>query len=84
MISKMAVVETDQIGRNVNIGEFCVIRDGVILGDDVTIHPNVIIKSGVTIGNGVEIFPGTYIGKKPKEAGDSASNRIRSKSYCWG
>lgn len=72
MISKMAVVETDQIGRNVNIGEFCVIRAGVILGDNVTIHPNVIIESGVTIGNGVELFPGTYIGKKPKGAGATA------------
>src|SRR5689334_15713276 len=72
MISKLAVVETNQIGRNVKIGEFCVIRDGVILGNDVTIHPNVIIESGVTIGDGVEIFPGTYIGKIPKGAGATA------------
>ena len=72
MISKFAVVETDKIGNNVSVGEFCVIRDGVIIGDNVTIHPNVIIESGVVIGNGVEIFPGTYIGKVPKGAGATA------------
>lgn len=72
MISKLAVVETGQIGKNVNIGEFCVIRDGVVIGNNVTIHPNVIIESGVTIGDDVEIFPGTYIGKKPKGAGATA------------
>ena len=72
MISRLAVVETSQIGENVNIAEFCVIRDGAAIGNNVTIHPNVIIESGVTIGDGVEIFPGTYIGKEPKGAGATA------------
>lgn len=68
----MAVVETNHIGKDVEIGEFCVIRANVVIGDNVTIHPNVIIESGVVIGNGVEIFPGTYIGKTPKGAGTTA------------
>jgi len=72
MISKLAVVETNRIGKDVKIGEFCVIREGVTLGNNVTIHPNVIIEAGVTIGDGVEIFPGTYIGKTPKGAGATA------------
>lgn len=72
MISKLAVVETDQIGENVRIGEFCVIREGATLGNNVTIHPHVTIESGVTIGDNVEIFPGTYIGKEPKGVGATA------------
>ena len=66
MISKLACVETTQVGKNVEIGEFCVIRNEVTIGDNVVIHPHVIIESGVVIGNGTEVFPGAYIGKTPK------------------
>ena len=66
MISKLAVVETTQIGSKVEIGEFCVIRKGVVLGDNVIVHPHVVIEPGVLIGNGVEMFPGTYSGETPK------------------
>ena len=69
MISKLAVVETKEIGTNVQIGHFCVINKDVTIGDNVIIHHNVIIEPGVIIGNNVEIFPGAYIGKKPKGAG---------------
>jgi acetyltransferase-like isoleucine patch superfamily enzyme len=72
MISNKAVVETKQIGKDVEIGEFCVIRSGVVIGNNVKIHPNVILESGVVIGDDVEIFPGTYIGKTPKGAGATA------------
>ena len=72
MISRHAVVETISIGKNVSIGEFAVIRNGVTLGDKVIIHPHVVIESGVSVGDGVEIFPGTYIGKVPKGAGATA------------
>ena len=69
MISKKATVQTESIGKNVEVWENVVIREGVVIGDDVVIHPNVIINSGVEIGDGVEIFPGAYIGKPPKGAG---------------
>lgn len=69
MISHLASVETDQIGENVTIKEYAVIRNNVIVGNDVTIHPFVVIEEGVKIGDGVEIFPGSYIGKTPKGAG---------------
>jgi acetyltransferase-like isoleucine patch superfamily enzyme len=72
MINKHAIVETDAIGSNVKIGEFSIIRNGVILGNNVIIHPHVIIEPGVTIGDGVEIFPGSYLGKTPKGAGATA------------
>lgn len=67
MFSK-AVVHTNDIGENVTIMEFAVVREGVKIGSNVIIHPFVVIESGVIIGDNVEIFPGTYIGKVPKGA----------------
>ena len=74
LISERAVVETDagNIGANVRIGEFAVIRPDVVIGENTIIHPNVVINSGVKIGANVEIFPGAYIGKEPKGAGATA------------
>lgn len=69
MINSLAVVETDQIGNNVTIHEYAVIRRNVVIGDDVVIHPHVVIEEHAVIGNGVEIFPGSYIGKRPRGAG---------------
>lgn len=69
MISKYAIVETDRIGKDVEIGEFAVIRSDVVIGNNVIIHPHVVISSGVYLGDGVEIFPGAFIGKEPKGAG---------------
>jgi len=71
MISPLAVVETDQVGKNVIVYEFAVIRRGVVIGENVVIHPHVVVEEGVTVGDGVEIFPGSYIGKKPKGAGST-------------
>jgi acetyltransferase-like isoleucine patch superfamily enzyme len=68
-ISDLAVVQTNAIGRNVTIHEFCVVRDDVVIGDNVIIHPHVVIEPGARIANNVEIFPGAYIGKVPKGAG---------------
>lgn len=68
----MAVVETEEVGSNVNIEEFSIVRKGVRIGNNVRIHPHVIIAPGVNIGDGVEVFPGTYIGKPPKGAGATA------------
>jgi UDP-3-O-[3-hydroxymyristoyl] glucosamine N-acyltransferase len=68
-ISPHAIVQTTDIGQNVSIGEFAIIRPNVRIGNDAIIHPHVVIESGVEIGSGVEIFPGAYIGKEPKGAG---------------
>lgn len=72
MISKLAVVETDEIGSNVEIAEFSVVRPGARIGNHVCIHPHVVINAGVIVGDGVEIFPGAFIGKPPKGAGATA------------
>lgn len=82
MIESSAIVETNNIGTNVSIGHFSVIRHGVILGDNITIHSNVIIESGVVIGSNVEIFPGTYIGKIPK-GNSKISRKLMYKSQIF-
>ncbi|HKP51704.1 MAG TPA: DapH/DapD/GlmU-related protein [Chloroflexia bacterium] len=84
MISELAVVQTDRIGANVQIGEFAVIRKGVSIGDNVVIHPHVVIQEGVTIGDGVEIFPGAYIGKEPKGAGALARQPVFERRVVIG
>jgi acetyltransferase-like isoleucine patch superfamily enzyme len=71
-ISQLAVVETKDMGTNVSIGEFAIVRKDVRLGDNVIIHPHVIVNSGANIGAGVEVFPYTLIGKEPKGAGATA------------
>ena len=86
MISEKAVVQTDDIGENVEIMEFAVVRDGVRIGSGVIIHPFVVIESGVVIGDKVEIFPGSYIGKVPKGAAVARKfnyrQHIEIKSNC--
>ena len=68
-MSSLAVIESDQIGENVEIREYAIVRRGAIIGENVIIHPFVIIEPGVRIGNNVEIFPGAYIGKPPRGVG---------------
>lgn len=76
MISSQAIIETDQIGRNVSIGEFAILRKGVVIEDDVIIHPYVLLEAGVHIGAGSEIFPWTLIGKTPKSGGATARELV--------
>ncbi|KTE93847.1 transferase [Desulfitobacterium hafniense] len=76
MISEKAIVETEDIGLNVIIMEFSIVRKGSKIGDNVIIHPNVVIESGVIIEDNVEVFPGTYIGKVPKGAGALARKPV--------
>jgi len=68
-ISPLAVVGTTDIGDDVQIDEFAIIRDSVEIGNNVIIHPHVVINTGVILHDGVEVFPGAVIGKEPKGAG---------------
>lgn len=61
-ISPHAVVETDQIGKNVSIGPFCYICAGTVIGDDVCIYNNVSIDCPTHIGKGCIIRSGVRIG----------------------
>jgi acetyltransferase-like isoleucine patch superfamily enzyme len=72
MISPQAIVQTDDIGDDVRVDEFAVVRPGVHLGRGVRIHPHAVIESGVVLEDDVEVFPGAYVGKEPKGAGATA------------
>jgi UDP-3-O-[3-hydroxymyristoyl] glucosamine N-acyltransferase len=69
MISSLAIIETDQMGANVVVREYAIVRRGATIGNNVIIHPFVIIEEGVRIGDDVEIFPAAYIGKPPRGVG---------------
>lgn len=84
MISSLAVVETDEIGGDVRVGEFSIIRREVRIGNQVIIHPHALIESGVEIGDGAEIFPGAYIGKESKGAGALARQPVFERRVMIG
>jgi UDP-N-acetylglucosamine acyltransferase len=71
-IHPLAIVSTQaEIGRNVRIGPFCVIDEGVTIGDECTLAARASIKSGTRIGEKNEICEGAVLGGKPqhKQAG---------------
>jgi len=84
VIHKTAIVNTKQLGSNVVVKEYAIVRDDVVLGDNVIIHPHVVIESGVRLGDNVEVFPGAYIGKEPKGAGATARTPIFNKKIVIG
>lgn len=55
------VSETASIGKDLYLGAFGYIGNGVKLGDNVKIYPNSFIGDNVTIGNDVVIFSGAKI-----------------------
>ena len=56
-------------GKNLKIGEYCVIQEGCVVGDNVTIENFVLLKKGTIIGDSV--FVDSYVKS-------SGSNRIGS------
>jgi acyl-[acyl carrier protein]--UDP-N-acetylglucosamine O-acyltransferase len=81
MISKTATVITSSIGRNVEIREYAVIREGVEIGDDVVIHPHVVIEPGVIIGDEPKSSPAPTSEKNPK--GPAHWPGLPSLSVVW-
>lgn len=61
-ISKLAVVETSNIGKGVSIGHNCYICADTVIGDNVFIHNNVVIECPTFIGNNTIIYSGVVIG----------------------
>lgn len=65
------VSEKASIGKNVVIGEFAVIKDGVQIGDNVVIGNNVVIHEKSIIGSNIRIDDNTVIGKQPMRSVNS-------------
>lgn len=74
MIHKLADVQSNDIGEDTNIWQFCVVLNGAKIGsgcnicsncfieNDVIIGDNVTIKNGVNIYNGIRIEDDVFIG----------------------
>ena len=90
MIHKLADVQSQNIGENTNIWQFCVVlRDakignncninaGVLLENDVLIGDNVTIKSGVQVWDGITLEDNVFIGPNVTFTNDFLP---RSKQY---
>ena len=46
-----------KLGKDSQIGPFCVIGDGAVLGNNVEIKSHVVMEGKVTIGEGTKIYP---------------------------
>jgi len=55
-----------QIGRNVEIGSFCVVEPEVTIGDGCTLESHVVIKSGTTLGPDNHVCEGAVLGGLPQ------------------
>lgn len=74
MIHKLADVQSENIGNNTNIWQFCVIlknarigcncniNAGVLIENDVLIGNNVTVKSGVQVWDGIILEDDVFIG----------------------
>jgi len=61
MIHKLADVQTDKIGNNTNIWQFCVVLKNAVIGNNCNINANVFIENDVVIGNNVTVKCGVQL-----------------------
>lgn len=55
-----------EIGRDVEIGPFCVVESGVVIGDGCVLESNVVVKEGTTLGSKNHVFEGSVLGGLPQ------------------
>jgi UDP-N-acetylglucosamine acyltransferase len=68
MIHPTAIVHPKaRLGRDCEIGHYCVIGENVRMGDDCKIHSHVVIDGHTKLGKGNEIFPFASIGLKTQD-----------------
>ncbi len=66
-IHKLADVQSENIGENSKVWQFCVVLKGAVIGNNCNINAQVLIENDVVIGNnvtvksGVQIWDGTRI-----------------------
>lgn len=91
MIHSLSDVQSNHIGSDTNIWQFCVVLPGAVIGDncnicshclienDVILGDNVTIKSGVQIWDGIIIENNVFIGPNVTFTNDK---NPRSKQYA--
>ena len=57
-----------KIGKDVEIGPFCVVEAGAVIGDGCRLGAHVVVHAGSEIGRDVRIDDHTVIGKQPMRA----------------
>jgi len=55
------------IGRDVEIGAYCVIGPDVVIGDGACLRPHVVVEGHTTIGAGCNLFPFACIGSQTQD-----------------
>ena len=67
-IHPSAVIEDGaQLGQDVNIGPFCHIGSGVVLGDGCSLHSHVVIQGETSLGEDCEVYPFACLGAAPQD-----------------
>ncbi len=61
MIHPLSDVQSNSIGSDTNIWQFCVVLQGAIIGSNCNVCANVLIENDVRIGNGVTVKSGVQI-----------------------
>ncbi len=61
MIHKLADVQSQNIGENTNIWQFCVVLKDAKIGDNCNLNLNVFVENDVFIGNNVTIKSGVQV-----------------------
>lgn len=60
-IHPLADVQTDKIGADTTIWQFCVVLEGATIGKNCNINCQVLIENDVIIGDNVTVKPGVQI-----------------------
>lgn len=67
-IHPTAIVDpTVQLGKDVEIGAFSIVRGSVVLGDRVRVGPHAVVTGHTEIGDDTRIFPFASIGDDPQD-----------------
>ncbi len=66
------------LGRDVQIGPYCIVGAEVTLSDGVILHSHAVVDGNTTIGTGTEIFPFASIGLRRRTRNFAAKNRSLS------
>ncbi|MAJ86179.1 MAG: acyl-[acyl-carrier-protein]--UDP-N-acetylglucosamine O-acyltransferase [Candidatus Pelagibacter sp.] len=68
MIDKLSLISSKaKIAKNVKIGPFCFVGEGVTLSENVELISNVHIEGNTIVGKGTKIFPFASIGTQPQD-----------------
>ena len=68
MVHPTAIVDKGaKIAKNCDIGPYCIIEDGVEIGEGTKLWHNVYVAKGTTIGRACQIHMGAVLGHEPQD-----------------